>query len=185
MNIYEFVLLSLLIITPCSAGVTTTIQTNYGCLVPTGFFTPGFNVKLFDYPIHAEYYSTPTYYYSQYRTLPQTASATAIQGAPSFDHPDWLTTETSLWNMVFNPNVFLAEFTTYLFAPATGFYQFYFDTVDDGCMAFLGNGAFDCCDSDEITIDSTGQQILYATWSDETGPTGDSALIYLGHSRLP
>ncbi|GME73050.1 unnamed protein product [[Candida] boidinii] len=174
-------LILLLIPLASAAGVTSTIKTNYGCVVPTNDFTQGFNVKLFDYPLLADYYLTPSYFYSQYRTLRQTSSATAVRGVPSIYHPLSLSemTTSSLWNMVFNPNDFLAEFTSYLFAPATGLYEFYFDRIDDGSMAFLGGGAFACCDSDEITVDAVNQQILYATWSVETGPTGDSALIYL------
>ena len=181
MNIYKFTLLSLLIFfSHCSAGVTSTIDTNYGCLVPTNLFTQGFNVKLFDYPLLAKDYLTSSFYYSDYRTLQQISLATAIPGAPSFLFEDYASvSSTSLWNIAFNPNHFLGEFTTYLLTPETGFYEFYFGDIDDGCMAFIGNGAFACCEFDEISMDAANQQILYATYSSQTGATGDAALIYL------
>ncbi|GME97075.1 unnamed protein product [[Candida] boidinii] len=180
MNHFRFVLLSLsLFVSTCLAGVTSTIETNYGCLAPTNSFTQGFDVKIYEYPKLEEYYKSSTYYYTKYRTLDISASATAVSGAPSFSHTDYSVSKTSLWKVSFNPNQFLAEFTAYLVAPATGLYEFYFDSVDDGCMAFLGNGAFACCDSDDISGDSENQQILFATWTSTTGASGDSALIYL------
>ncbi|OWB70187.1 hypothetical protein B5S30_g5658 [[Candida] boidinii] len=81
--------------------------------------------------------------------------------------------------MRFIPSNFLAEFTMYFYAPYTGFYVFYFNNVDDGCMAFLGNGAFACCDSDDVSGGNNGNYLLYATFSIATGPTGNTAQVYL------
>ncbi|GMF82983.1 unnamed protein product [[Candida] boidinii] len=81
--------------------------------------------------------------------------------------------------MQFTPENFTMEFTMYFKAPTSGFYDFYFDSIDDGAMAFMGNGAFACCDNTDISIAVDGTQMLFATWSSWTGPTGDSASVFL------
>ncbi|OWB72144.1 hypothetical protein B5S31_g1849 [[Candida] boidinii] len=67
----------------------------------------------------------------------------------------------------------------YFYAPYTGFYTFYFHNVDDGCMAFLGNGAFACCNSDDVSGGNDGNALLYANYNVDTGPTGNTAQVYL------
>ena len=169
----------LLFFLPVRPEVVTSINSNYGCLVPTNSLSSGFDAKLYAYPWAAGYYLTKSYYYSVYWKAQTSRHATGIQGVPSFDYDGSYTTTTSLWGMRFLPSNFLVEFTMYLYAPYTGFYTFYFHNVDDGCMAFLGNGAFACCNSDDVSGGNDGNALLYANYNVDTGPTGNTAQVYL------
>ncbi|OWB63594.1 hypothetical protein B5S31_g4431 [[Candida] boidinii] len=169
----------LLFLLPVQSNVVTSINSNYGCLVPTNDLSLGFDAKLYSYPWAADYYLTKNYYYSVYWKANTVSHATGIQGVPSYSYDGSVTRTTSMWGMRFLPSNFLVEFTMYLYAPYTGFYIFYFHNVDDGCMAFLGDGAFACCDSDDVSGGYDKNYLLYATWTFDTGPTGDTAQVYL------
>ncbi|OWB75687.1 hypothetical protein B5S31_g5629 [[Candida] boidinii] len=179
MKPYKLILLSLSFFLSISFSAVTTIDSNYGCYVPSNYLSQGFDVKIYSYSLYDQAYLTPSFYYSKYTTTPLITQTRGAQGVPSFNLSVLGKTTTSLWGVGFAPNNFLAEFTTYFIAPATGFFQFIFNNVDDGCMAFLGTGAFQCCNSNSVGVGAANNQILYATWTSKTGPTGDSAYIYL------
>ncbi|GMG15932.1 unnamed protein product [[Candida] boidinii] len=179
MNLFKLILISLSFFLSVSLSAITTIDSNYGCYIPSSLLYQGFDVKIYSYSRYDQAYLASTFYYSKYTTTPLITQNRGIQGVPSFALNVVTKTRTTQWGVVFNPNNFLAEFTTYFIAPATGFYQFIFNNVDDGCMAFLGTGAFQCCNSNNVGVDATNNQILYATWTSATGPTGDSTFTYL------
>ncbi|GMF00857.1 unnamed protein product [[Candida] boidinii] len=180
LNILAFLFSLILTAQAATAPRITSINTNFGCYVPTQYLTNGFDVRLFSYPYLSTFYSSTSFYYTQYTSKGLISTVTGISGVPSFDytpHGDGRT--TNLWGMQFTPENFTMEFTMYFKAPNSGFYDFYFDSIDDGAMAFMGNGAFACCDNADISIAVDGTQMLFATWSSSTGPTGDSASVYL------
>ncbi|GME74614.1 unnamed protein product [[Candida] boidinii] len=180
MKLLKLILFSLSFFLSVSLSADTTIDSNYGCHIPSGYLSQGFDVKIYKYSKSDQAFLTPSFYYSMYTTTPLVTQTTGVQGVPSLNLNVLTKTRTTQWGVVFAPNNFLAEFTTYLIPPATGFYQFIFNKVDDGCMAFLGTGAFQCCDSNNVGVDAANNQILYATWVYKIdGPTGDTANVYL------
>ncbi|OWB85990.1 hypothetical protein B5S33_g4668 [[Candida] boidinii] len=84
------------------------------------------------------------------------------------------------WGLRFVNYPFLAEFTMYFTTDLTGYHQFIFESIDDGAMVFLGNGAFGCCDNTEILGGQADAEILWAYKYNATSePDTQSTAVYL------
>ncbi|GME94881.1 unnamed protein product [[Candida] boidinii] len=170
-NILNYIFgLSLLIVSSYSLnsdGLPTSIRSNSGCVVPTTIASSkGFNVKYYSkhnlLPTWSALFSS-TNIYKEYTELTPVSSAHAVQGDINLEYagypgyPGTLTT----WGMVFDGSSFLAEFTTYFKPTETGFYQFFWEDVDNAIMLFIGEDAFSCCDG---TADPSNSGLDYFMW---------------------
>lgn len=144
----------------CSADVD--VESYYGCEVPTASLKNGFDVRIFTYPVHGRDFATRSFYYSEYTSRGLVGSNQVLNTVPNISYN--ISTEATVeqWGISFTPFPLLAEFTMYLKVDITGFYQFIFNIIDDGAMVFLGNGAFACCDSKEISGVQENSEILWS-----------------------
>ncbi|OWB80812.1 hypothetical protein B5S32_g5118 [[Candida] boidinii] len=173
-RLYLLILLSQL----CSAA--SEVTPFFGCEVPTQSLTNGFDVRLFSYPLSGSEFKTRSFYYSEYTSTGMIGSTQVYDTTPSISFT-W-TTQTTVeeWGLSFINFPYLAEFTMYFVPDVTGYYQFIFNSIDDGAMVFMGNGAFACCDNTDISGVQANAEILWAyKLNDSTPAATESANTYL------
>ncbi|GME80108.1 unnamed protein product [Ambrosiozyma monospora] len=116
-----------------------------GCYIAADL-TPGFVVKLYDYPNEDKTdFTDPAFYGGQYSRTDALGQTTVID--PSFSILPKGETDT-IYGIETHVGHFSADLMAY-FAPLTsGAYTFSLNSIDDGAMVWLGDNAFDCCDPD-------------------------------------
>ncbi|OWB74054.1 hypothetical protein B5S31_g3828 [[Candida] boidinii] len=161
-------------------AVALQVSSFYGCAVPTESLENGFDVRIFSYPLSGQQFKTRNFYYSRYTSTGMIGS-TQVYGTTPYMTLTWTTQRTVReWGLYFINYPFLAEFTMYFSTDITGYHQFIFNSIDDGAMVFMGNGAFGCCDNTDISGVKSNAEILWAyKYDDNTPPDTQSTNVYL------
>ncbi|GMG55833.1 unnamed protein product [Ambrosiozyma monospora] len=150
---------------------------------------PGYNVRAFAFPQQNQYNDPALFYTGYAENNKVTASGSSTGGLYySFPSADSSSATTSAFNMEFNYEATVLEFTGYFKAPTSGLYTFSIESVSQGAALFLGeHSLLNCCSNPHFNEASSTQTKphLLAAVVDGVQSVNIAQLIYLEEGFYP
>ncbi|GME80219.1 unnamed protein product [Ambrosiozyma monospora] len=149
---------------------------------------PGYNVRAFAFPQQYEF-NDPALFYTGYADNNEVTASGSSTGSLyySFQSAESSSATTSAFNMEFNYEATILEFTGYFKAPTSGLYTFSIESVSQGAALFLGESSLlNCCSNPNFNdASSKSKPYLLAAVVDGVQSVNIAQLIYLEEGYYP